>query len=232
MRRPRESDLVYDAAIAVGSRAADHLAWLIDFAGRSLADADTRRRSEHELLLFCRQWHFRQYAQGPGRMTVIGFSGPIPVLDLQQIARRCVDYLCGKGPGRERGLWFNDEPIGFGLCWEPPAGPIIMSEGRTPAAHFIASIASLIGAIGDRLRQCQAPKCERMFVAARPKAIYCGKTCQNRATTAAYRAAHREQIVEAKHDHYKRRQREQLRAPNLDVKRRPRRAKPVRVLSE
>jgi len=141
-------------------------------------------------------------------------QAPRDVRLAQQIARECLDGL------RTRGSYRFPVPVDWVLVWARPRGYVRADVHGDDVVVFINALRDLLVMNGERLRSCM--KCQRLFLAPRPKSIYCGRSCQNKAMAARYREKHAAEVARKDQDRSKQQVSRRTGNPNIRVQSRTR----------
>ena len=200
----------------VGITPAERLSWLEDFSRHAL-DTDAAADEQGTLLNWFVVAHYAAWG-GADFDTATRLQHVINPGDVHVLQRQVRDVLNALEPG---GIVWFPQPIVDGIRW---SGDRVVSVTRTPGVpQVLAAVADLLADIGPRLRRCETPTCRRLFAFKRPAQRRCRIECGGADRVREWRAKHREQLSEQRHEKYK--GQVKAKAPHVRVARRPRTVK-------
>lgn len=219
---------VLQAAQRVGSRPDEQFAWLYTFTARDRPMTEQQiEEIRLEMLAFVGMGPWTGHAP---EHSLVGLDSPDAsetVLAIYEGVRAGFDGLKRTNvftlprriiDGVERRAAAID-----GVAWREGSSMVPVSNG-TPDQRFFGAVVALLVDIGPRLRTCDNPKCERLFLT-EGRTRYCRKACSQQVRTEKYRASHPTEVSDWRHAEYERRQRKKHRNPRLQVTRRGRATK-------
>lgn len=163
-----------------GTRNADQLVWLQDFARREIDTQDAIAQAHVDVMRF--SWQRADFRLADQAGSVRRFD-QTALRELQRQLRALFDRLRDPAPGL---CWFPESPIRFGVRIHARGRYAVTDSTQSLAGPFFLTVAELLAAIPGPLRTCEAGGCDRLYAAHRPQQRYCSKPCQNRATMARF----------------------------------------------